>query len=255
MKEWLVLLLLLARIAGFIGISPLIFPKQGLTPVVKAFFALILAFLLMPVVSNGFASERISENFLGLLVKESFTGMLMGFITLLFANLYVVAGQFIDLTSGLGAATLFNPLTQSNAGIIANFLYMYGMLNFLVADGHHRLLTLLAESYKLLPLGVGIFNLKMGELLLKIFSLTMLVALEVAIPFMMVMVITDLALGILSRTAPQLNVFMLSFALKILLTIFTLWLLLPGLAYFSGIFLKIAENNLLQFIRGIGYGG
>ena len=255
MKEWLVLLLLLARIAGFIGISPLIFPKQGLSPVVKAFFALLLAVLMLPVVGQSPIVDNLAQKFLQLFIKESFTGMLLGFITLLFANLYVTAGQFIDLTSGLGAAVLFNPLSQTNAGILANFLYLYGMLNFFIADGHHRLLTFLAESYKILPLGGGFYSLTTGEVVLKIFSLTMLVALEVAIPFMMVMVITDLALGILSRTAPQLNVFMLSFALKIFLAIFTLWLLLPGLSYFSGIFLKLAENNLLQFLRSISYGG
>ncbi|GAV22574.1 flagellar biosynthetic protein FliR [Carboxydothermus pertinax] len=255
MKQWLILLIITARLAGFIGISPLIFPLRGLPAAVKAFFTLILAYLLLPVLYGKFATINVQANFFPLLISESLIGLLLGFITLLFANLYLTAGQYLDLTSGLSAATLFDPFTQINAGLLANFLYLYGILNYLIANGHHRLLTFLAISYQFIPPGKFIPDVSLAEFLLKIFALVMLVALEVAIPFIMVMVISDLALGILARTAPQMNVFMLSFGLKILLALFTLWLLLPGISYFTGIFLELTEKNLLQFVRGIGYGG
>ncbi|ABB15993.1 MULTISPECIES: flagellar biosynthetic protein FliR [Carboxydothermus] len=254
MTQWLIFLIIAARLAGFFGISPLIIPVRGVPPAVKGFFTLIVAYLLLPTVAGSFTATDVQRNFFLLLIGESLIGLLLGFVTLIFANLYLVAGQYMDLTSGLSAATLFDPLTQTNAGLMANFIYLYGILNYFLANGHHRLLTFLTVSFELIPPGKGLLHPGLSELLIKIFALVMLVAIEIAIPFLMVMLISDLALGILARTAPQMNVFLLSFGLKILLAIFTLWLLLPGIAYFTGIYLELMEKNLLAIIRGIGYG-
>jgi flagellar biosynthetic protein FliR len=110
---------------------------------------------------------------------------------------------------------------------IASFMALLALLMFIAIDGHLMLLHALAESFRLYPVEVGM-SLPMGfDRLLRLAADMFGIALTIALPFLAVMLLTNVVLGVLARVAPQLNVFAVGFPLTILVGLATLFLLLP----------------------------
>jgi flagellar biosynthetic protein FliR len=156
-----------------------------------------------------------------------------------------MAGEFVDLQMGFSMATVFDPQNQSRITLMGQFMYIFQVMLFLAVDGHHTLLMAISYSYTVIPLaGAGItasFIPAMIKLFIQVFSL----AIRLAAPFIVIFLISDVALGIMARTVPQLNVFILSFPIKIGLGILTMAAILP--------FLIMMMNNIFsQMEKDIG---
>lgn len=220
--------LLVMRALSLFMTMPL-FSTRAVPTLSRLGLALFVALVLLPLQTRH-VPELPTELFayLGLVVREILVGVVMGFgTTLVFASIQI-AGQIIGLQLGLNIATVLDPL---NAGQQVSFMDQFysvlAALIFLAIDGHHGLLLALQQSFELLP--PGTFGPQGGTLEVMV-ALTMelfRVALRLALPVLGTLMLVDLAMALLSRVVPQMNVFFVGLPFKLGLGLWIAALSLP----------------------------
>ncbi|KUK83302.1 MAG: Flagellar biosynthetic protein fliR, partial [Pelotomaculum thermopropionicum] len=160
-----------------------------------------------------------------------------------------IAGQFIDFQIGYAMSSFIDPMYVVSNTLLSQYLYMLTLLFFLLMDGYHTLIMALAKSYQLVPLGAADFSGSVALVLLKIFAGAFTIGLQVSAPILAVLVIADLALGFLTRTVPQINVFLTGFPIKIAAGLLTLSFLIPLLGNVLRTIFTMIERDLYSLMR------
>lgn len=219
-------LLILSRIASFIFASPF-FSIRGIPAIFKIGFSLILAFIVFMALPQAHIDIAGTLVFYLLIMKEVVIGLFMGIIATLIFKAIQIAGQLTDIQIGFAMSAIFDPATQSSTSLFGRLYNWIGLVIFFTIDGHHYLLKAVTDSFTFTPVGlVDIGQVGMMEVVY-IFSRSFLVAFQIGIPLIIVAFMTDVVMGFIARTVPQLNVFILGMPFKVLVTLFAFLLLLP----------------------------
>ena len=216
------------RLSGFLMIAPL-FGATLVPGRIKLVFALTLTMVLAPLAPKLPLIEPLSATALVTAVQQLLIGVALGFVVQVAFDALLLAGQVIANTMGLGFATMVDPSRGASTVVVGQFFLIFGMLLFLSVDGHLVLLGVLADSFKWMPPGpegltapafatIGAWGAKM-------FSAGAVIALPAVVGLLLV----NLALGVVSRAAPQLNLFAVGFPASMLLGFAMLLLSLPSL--------------------------
>lgn len=237
----------LTRLLGFIAIAPP-FGNNGVPIRVKLALGIFLALIVAPNLQLRPVDDLLTLGSILILIQQFIIGMAMGFIVrLIFAGIEM-AGEVIGLTMGLGFATFYDPQTHGRSSAIAQFLVIIATLLFLALDMHLALLEALVISFQTIPitdtptLGLNIKTMAVwGEEIFKI-------ALILSLPIIAALLITNIALGILTRAAPQLNLFGIGFPITIGVGFLMLSMILPYLL----LPLEHIFQHALDQIRALG---
>ena len=246
LNTWIAALLWpLSRILGLLAAAPL-FGNAAVPITVKVSLGALLAMIIAPTVPALPAADPMSMAGLLILTQEMLVGLAMGFsIRIVFAAVEM-AGEISSLTMGLGFASFFDPQTKGRSSAISQFLTMLATLMFLTVDGHLVLLAALAESFVSLPIsaspihGGGFQQLAAwgGEIFRS--------GVQISLPIVAALLLTNVALGILTRAAPQLNIFGIGFPVTLGVGLLVLAMVLPYLAVpFQNMFLRGIETARL----------
>lgn len=245
-------LLVMFRISAFFFSSP-IYSFRGVPAQLKiglAFFASLLTFMTLDIGTIAFDGYYIL-----MIIKEVLIGLLLGFTASLFFTIVQVAGSFIDLQMGFMMAKLIDPITGGQSPVMANLKFFIATLLFLAVDGHHMLLRAMMRSYQWVPIDHTIFTHihsgAVSQFLIYSLSMMFVLAFQMIAPLIVVLFIVDVAMGILARTAPQFNLFVVGIPLKLLIGLIILLAMIPGLLYlFQNIFSNIFEalENFIMMI-------
>lgn len=212
------------RVASFWVALPIL--RRGVPLLAKVGVAGLLSFLLLPVTAPLPVPGSL-VHFGVTIVRESLVGLLLGFlVTLVISTLYL-AGQLIDVQMGFGAVTLFDPQTGDHVPMIAQFQNALAVLLFFLTDGHHALLAALGSSFRLIPLDHAVLTDRAIQHVFDLFVSLFLLSLRIALPVMAAVFLTDVALGIVTRAVPQMNVFVIGFPVKIVVGLAVYLLALP----------------------------
>ena len=187
---------------------------------------------------------------IGAVVTQVAVGLMLGFLTMLLISAVQAAGEMIDMFGGFSISSAFDPMSQSSAGIFGRFYNLLAITLLFAINGHLLLIRGFYTSFEAVPLsGIPMMNLS------GVFTDTLgrfaIAALEIAAPLLAVLFLAEVALGLLSRAAPQMNVFALGFSLKILVTLGLAGLAIPIL---PGAITSLAETAVRtggQAMRGI----
>ena len=218
----------LARILALITSAPLI-GNPSVPASVKIGLGLLLTVLVAPLLPAPPLLDPASATGLLILAQQVLIGLAMGFAMQVVFWAMDLAGSVIGLQMGLGFATLYDAAIAGHLPVIGQFLGVIVGLAFLAVDGHLLLIWALSESFHVLPLSA--FSAPSGLTALaqwvgSIFSL----GLAFSLPLLAALLVTNLALAVLTRAAPQLNIFAIGFPLTILIGLLGLALVLPYLA-------------------------
>lgn len=216
----------LTRILGLIMVAP-VFGHRAVPGRVKIglgiFIALIIAPTLppMPDVSLG------SWHGLFILVQQLLIGIAIGFIMRIVFAAVEAAGEIVGLQMGLGFASFFDPQSAGQTLVLARFFNMLALLVFLAVNAHLLLIGVLVDSFQTLPISpqplsaAGFYNVAAFG------STVFAVGLQLALPLIAILLMTNLSLGILTRSAPQLNIFAIGFPITLGVGLIVLDLTLP----------------------------
>jgi flagellar biosynthetic protein FliR len=248
-------LLLLARCAGVVAFGP-VFGSQNLPPMLRAGLAGALALLLTPLlVARNLALPESVIGLAGSLLGEVAIGAVLGLaVRFLFAGIGM-AGELAAVQMGVGLPAALDPQILSQVTSVNLLLDQIAILTFLVVGGHHAVLAALAQSVSLAPPLSVAFHGGSLQFLLGLFGAALTLAIRLAAPVGAAMLATMVTLGLLNRIAPQVNVFMVSFALTLGVGLLVLLAALPVLGtVMAGSFRQLPETLgalLLRLRHGI----
>lgn len=243
--------LVFIRLTSFLVTSP-VFSFTTVPGTVKVGLSIFMAVAVFP--NIDLANFTVPGNVLLFVIAvlgEIAIGMMLGFASSIVFNAIRTAGQYIDMQIGYMMANVFDPLSGSQNTVVGQYLYYLSLLLFLTVDGHHIILLAIMNSFHLLPINEVLIGSAVIEYMIKLIITALTVAIQVAAPIQAVMITIDMALGVLGRTVPQMNIFMLSFPIKTMVGLLVLSLILPIFAnVFNHLYAGI-EKDLLILLRSM----
>lgn len=232
-------LLPLFRIAALLMSMPII-GTQLVPTRIRLYLALALTVVLVPGLPAAPAVEGISLQALVLVAQELLIGVMLGFALQLFFQAFVVAGLIIATQMGLGFASTVDPANGISTAVVGQFLTMLVTLLFLAMNGHLVVIEVLTESFVTLPIGGGFLVGHYWEVAGKL-GWVLGAGLLLVLPAITALLVVNLAFGVMTRAAPQLNIFSIGFPLTLVIGLVIFWI---GLADILGQYQTLAGEAL-----------
>lgn len=224
--KFLVLLLVFIRMSSLFVVTP-VFGRRELPAYLKIGLAFFCSYILVPLLGNVNVEYTNILSFAVIAAKEFFVGIIIGYVSFLVFSALYVAGQIIDIQIGFGMVNVLDPTMNTQVPITGNFIYILATLFFLTIDGHHILISALFKSYSLLPINGFEFTEAMVNNAVNIFAEVFVIGFKISIPVLAATLLAEVALGILSKTVPQMNVFVVGIPLKIAIGLLTIFVMMP----------------------------
>jgi flagellar biosynthetic protein FliR len=215
------------RLSAMMAVAP-VFSASGFNVRTRALFAVLIAALVAPSLPAPPVDSLLSGAGVLMGIREIGVGLVLGFIVQMAFGAAVFAGQAISMTMGLGFAMAVDPQNGVQVPVISQLYVILATLLFLALDGHLLLIAAVVESYQLIPIGVA--GLPVASLSAVVALGTMVFAggILLALPALTALLLINVAFGIVTRTAPQLNIFAVGFPVTILAGLFIMFLVMPG---------------------------
>ena len=250
------ILLVLVRMSGLFILSP-VFGRQNMPALFKVGFAFFLTLIYVSAAGNSLAVDYQDSIVLYVVfvMKELAVGIIMGYVTYIIMSGIYLAGQIIDNQIGFGYANVLDPITNIQVPLTSNFYYTYIILIFLLINGHHMIIRALFYSYEVISLGQLTFSSdvisELGGLMADMFG----IALRLAAPIIAAIFIADVVLGVLSKTIPEMNVFMLGMPIKVFLGLIVITITISNAEPIAEGLTSLMEENIIKFFTAMGTGG
>jgi len=240
--EFKVFLLVLVRVASLLFMMP-VFSGRAVPNTIKVLMAMVLALMLTPMVPfkpSEFPSQPLA--LVILIVSEVFIGASLALIMQLIFVGVQIAGQMIGFQMGFSVASVMDPNTGVQSVLMAQLSYLIALMIFLAINGHYYFIKVLFESYKLLPPGHFVATTTLYDIVMQCAEKMFILGVKLMAPVMTVLLLAQVALGILAKTVPQVNLLIISFSLTIGLGLFFLGLTLQ-------FFWPVFEKDLVMALR------
>lgn len=216
--------LVLLRIMGVLAVAqPFAAPAVPVS--LRALLALLLAFVLVPVVEVW--PESGAWGFAAAALAELAIGLAMGFMTLLLFMAVQGAGDLIDKEMGFGLVNVIDPHFGGRSPLMGSFLYIVTILLLLTFDGHHHILQALADSFQRIPLGGGSWQPGALVTIVHQFGWVFMTAVRLSMPVLAAIFILHAIFGIFARAMPQLHVLVVAMPAKVALGLLAVLVSLP----------------------------
>lgn len=209
------LMLIMFRTGALVMTVP-VFGHVSIPRTLRVLFIVVIAVMLFP--SAFVSSINIPRTMLELTIvifSELAAGFVMGFTVVLIFAAVQFAGHLIGLQMGLAVANVIDPMGAGQISVVAEFYYMFSLLMFLVVNGHHMVIIALVKSFEMVPVGGAVFGGALQDLFVRLTFMVFVVGVKLAAPVIVVLYLSNLVLGIIARTVPQMNVFIIGFPLGI----------------------------------------
>ena len=221
--------LIFTRVGAILLTAPLF--SSGSIPIhVKIGLSFMLAVIVFPLVSvNDILVLPLAS--LGIaMAGEVLIGVIIGFTARLLFAAVQLAGQLVGFQMGFGIVNVIDPQTSAQVSIIAQFENIITLLIFMAVNAHHWFIMAIAKSFEVVPLLAFSFTNSLMEALVRLSCDMFVVAAKVAAPIIAILLFTSVALGLLARTVPQMNIFIVGFPLKLAIGLLAVGLTLPLLS-------------------------
>ena len=215
------------RISSLIMVVRAFFPK-GTPNTLKVLFSLMLSYIISLGINGGLTAE-INSNYELIMycANEVMTGLVLGYIINLIFEFVKFAGSIIDTQIGLSMLSMYDPQSESNNTLVANILHWATIVLYFITDSHHKLIASLIESFNLVNVGSSIVNQDNIMQIVNLFAKMFFIGIKISLPIILIIVLTDIAMGLVSRTVPELNVMIIGMPVKLLVGIITFTLAIP----------------------------
>lgn len=222
-----IFLLVFVRVASFFSLAP-IFSYKTIPNPFKIGIAFFISLIIMTTIQV--APLQIDMFYFLLILKEALVGLSFGFIAGLIFYAIQSAGALIDIQMGFAIANVIDPQTKTSSPLSGQFFYVIALLFLLSVNGHYLLLDGIFYSYQILPVNQLNIHFDNGALALNVvnlFTKMFVVALQMAAPIVGSLFLVDVGLGIIARTVPQVNVFVVGLPLKIMIALIIMFIIVP----------------------------
>jgi flagellar biosynthetic protein FliR len=237
-----------ARIAGCLGVMPLLGSKlvpRQIRILLSVFITLIIAPILppMPVV------DPMSLDSFIIIFQQMLIGIVLGFLVEIVTQVFVLAGQLIAMQTGLGIATTVDPTQGVSVVVVSQWFLFLVSLTFLALNGHLIVIEIVVESFHTMPIGGTAWTADDYGRMVSWGGWMFASALVIALPALTSLLIVNFAFGVMTRAAPQLNIFSLGFPVTMLVGLVIIWLTIGQLGEGFHVLLETLFTFLRSLIR------
>ena len=232
LQAWLIAFLWpFARITAFMAAAPL-WGHTSIPNQAKVGLAALVTIVIAPILPAMPNVAVMSWAGVGIMVEQIIIGLAIGLVMHMVFAVVQAAGEYIGLQMGLGFASFFDASSGTNIMVLSRILYMITLLMFLAFNGHLMVLEALIMSFETLPIGLSGLNPGAFELLARYAGTIFASGMLLALPLVGSLLIINLALGILNRSAPQLTVFNIGFPTSLIVGLILMMVLMTDIGRF-----------------------
>jgi len=229
----------LFRISGFFMVAP-IFGAQVVPSRIRLMLAVTMTILVAPVLPTLPAFDGISISAMLVVFQQVLIGIAMGFMLQIFYQIFVIAGQIISMKMGLGFASMVDPSNGITVATLSQAYLVLVNLVFVISNGHLVMIQMLAQSFEVIPVSAAGVSREALTLLLHSGSWMFASSLLLALPAITALMIVNIAFGVMSRAAPQLNIFSIGFPVTLIVGLVLFWV---SLADFMAHYQRFASET------------
>jgi len=237
----------LMRVSIIIFLLPL-FGAKGVPTMWKAGLSVILAIVLLPSVPHV---SKFPDTAIEIIISLA-SEIIMGFILALTVRMYFaavqMAGHLMSFSMGFSMARAMDPQAEVQDSVVTEFIYILTILMFFAIDGHHIFIRALASSFKSVPPNAIFFNNTIPGILVKISGDMFLIGVKLAAPMMVALFLSNLSLGIIARTVPQVNILMVGLPVNLAIGFIFLILTINSMSPFMTELFKKMGQALIGLI-------
>ena len=238
-------ILLLIKFTIILGLFPF-YNFQTIPISIKAPFAFYLAVIFFPITPK-YDLEVEAITLITVIFFEVLSGFIMALVLKIVFDTIVYVSELISMIMGLSAAAMFDPLTQSQSTVVGQIFSLAVLMSFLTFDGHHLILLLANEWSINIPFGTYLFNSQVFSFISKDVTNLFIYGFSIAFPVIAVGLFSDIAFGMLMKTMPQFNIFVIGLPIKVGLGMITIIAVFSSMLFvFKEIFFE-AYNSLSIF--------
>jgi|WetSurMetagenome_2_1015567.scaffolds.fasta_scaffold60969_2 flagellar biosynthesis protein FliR len=249
--EILRFVIVLTRISGIMIAAPF-FSNQLFPPHVRIAFTLMTAFVMAPSLPlNQIPAQLDLSGVAGLCIGEIAIGLVIGFVALCVFSGLQFAGQIVSFQLGFSLINLIDPQSNVESTVFSFFYNYIGLLLFLLINGHHWFLQAINESFSYIAVGGMQIHKPLVELIVQMSAHILVIGIRIAGPILAVTVISDMLIGIIGRTAPQINILVVGMPLKLLVGFGCLSFSLYFLPSYLGAEFSVLSKTLFSLVRAM----
>ena len=240
----------LVRVSIMFFLLPL-FGARGIPTIWKAGLSIVVALVLTPVVPPiRNLPTTLPELVIGV-TAEAVLGLILAVSIKMLFTIVQMAGQFMSFQMGFGMARAIDPQTGVQSTVLTQFMYLFTILFFFAIDGHHIFIRALAASFYMVPPNSLSFDPSLTEVLIRISGNMFMMGVKIAAPIMVSLFLSNLCLGIVARTVPQVNILMVGFPINLCLGLILFSLILKNISpLLTDLFNSMGEilSHLIQLM-------
>ena len=245
-------LLVLTRVTGIFVIAPF-FGSLNIPARIRVGVAVAFSFVLFPLV-DSYGPVTAPDNvflYAAAVAGELFVGWLIGFVAYVTFSAIHFAGKVMDMQVGFAMVNVMDPTSGQQIPLIGSFLYNLAVIILLVTNGHHMIIAALVESFRAVPLAGMEPNLSIALLLANFTGGIFVTGMKIAMPITFAILLTNVGLGILSRTMPQMNIFVVGIPMQLMIGIVVLSMIIPFYVLFLDVLFNEMYGNISLAVRAL----
>ena len=243
-------LLVLTRTSGIFFVSPF-FGSMNVPVQIRAGTAVAMAVLIFPALMDEMIVEAPATvlMFAALVMQELFVGWLIGFIGYVVLSAINMAGKVMDMQVGFTIAQVMDPTSNEQSPLIGSFLYNLTIIYFLAVNGHHMIVAALVESFRAVPFNAVTWHPAMADFMGDVTNGIFLVGMKIAMPVTFSILMTNVGMGILARTMPQMNIFVVGVPMHLMIGTAMLAMIMPFYVLFLDVMFDDMYANISTAIK------
>lgn len=216
-------LLPLARISALV-MTMIGFGAKAIPTRIKLFLSLTVTVAIMPAIPASAVDTLLSLQTALVVMEQTIIGIALGFVTIMVVNTFTLAGQIVAMQTGLGFASLVDPTSGMNVPAVGQFFLILSSLLFWAMDGHLAYLQFVAMSFQTLPIPLGSIEAVKFKEIVEWGTWMFATALSLSMAPLTAMLLINFSFGIMTRAAPQLNIFAIGFPITMCSGLLIMWL-------------------------------
>lgn len=245
-----IFLLVFIRMASVFMTAPLI-GSRNVPIMTKIGFAFLVSFIIYPILDHTTVLPSHALTYAIYILAQVLVGVIIGYASYMIFAAIQLSGQIIDLQMGFGIVNVIDPMSNTQVSIIGQFQFILGVLIFLSINGHHVLFQAMTDSFRIIPLTkVGISEATVTKLADLFFNM-IVIAFKIAGPATLALFLTNVTLGFIARTIPQMNVFLVGLPLNILVGLAAVMVSLPIIVNMFNALLSDMWNDIYYLMQSM----
>lgn len=241
-------LLIFMRMSGFIAFNPIL-ARESVPAMFQAGFVFIISAVVFMLQPGRVSLPYSLIEFIVLLLMELVLGMFFSLVMNIFFMIPLLGGSLIDTQMGFGMAQMYDPAAGTSVTVNATFLNSLMTLVFFAANGHHTLIKILMLSGEIVPYGTPELTDEVTFLILELFVLSINLGIKLTMPILAAEMLGQVGMGMLMKTIPQINVFVINIDLKVLVGLGLMYLFMPDMTSFL---IESEQRMLMELQRLLG---